>query len=210
MQKALFDRWDDVVPNIKVGDIFFIQNIQTTSRLIRTFTNSYWSHVGLVFEILHPDAENRITLVIEALPNGIEIHRLREYVNTLGSRRIGIKRFPGLKDEHIDRIKGFFLDTVDTPYDFSRLYPYFLSAFIERLSGVDVFDYLARKSITIENFICSSFVQRAFYLALPPEERERAIFRKGRGANLLYQLEVCSPADIARSTKADWLWNPHT
>lgn len=208
LPKPKYTEWGDLVPNLEIGDIVLISNVLPTSRMIKFFTNSYWSHVGLVFDILHPDSKNRIALVIEAIDQ-IEIHRLRVYMNNLGTRRIGFKRFPGLTDEQRQKIRGFFLENVDMPYDWNRIYSYLASGMIARLSGIDVSAYLTRKGITVENFVCSTFVQRAFYLALPAKERDRAIFRRNPKLNLLEQLEVCSPSDIARSENVEWLWNPH-
>ncbi len=209
MKRARYTTWNGLVSNLEVGDILFIQNVKTLSKLVRYVTRSYWSHVGMIFEIMHADTQNRIVLVIEAQDAGIEIHCLHNYVNRLGINRIGVKRLPGLTEEHTQKIRGFFLNEVDTPYDYRRMYSYFLSALIARISGFDMSDFFIRKGVTLENFVCSSFVQRAFYLALPPRDRDRAVFRQGKNINLLQQLEVCSPTDIAKSTNTEWLWNPH-
>lgn len=208
LPRARYEQWEDLVPNLQVGDIVLFQGTYLASQLIRGITGSYWSHVGMVFDIMHPDAENRIALVIEALDR-IEIHRLRIYMNRYGIKRIGVKRFPGLTEEQRQHIRGFFLETIDVPYDWNRVYTFFLSGLLARISNLDVTDYLTKRGVTPENFVCSTFVQRAFYLALPPGERDRAIFLARKNLNLLEKLEVCTPADIARSTNTEWLWNPH-
>lgn len=209
MERARYTQWNDLVPDLQVGDIMLVQNIQPISKIVRSFTNSYWSHAGMVFEIMHPDAENRIALVIEAQDNGIEIHRLRVYVNQLGIHRLGFKRFPGLDDDQREKIRSFFMQNVDVPYDYGRIYSFVFGTLLSNTLGINISDYITRKGISLENFVCSTFVQRAFYLAMPPGERDRAIFRNAKGLNLLEKLEVCRPSDIARSTNTEWLWNPH-
>ncbi len=205
---ARYNDWEDLVPNLQVGDIMLVQNILPISNVVRSFTGSYWSHAGMVFEIMHPDAENRIALVIEAQDNGIEIHRLRIYANQLGIQRLGFKRVPGLTDEQREKIRSFFIQNIDVPYDYGRIYSFVFGTLFAKIFKKDISDFVTRKGVSLENFVCSTFVQRAFYLALPPGERDRAVFRKGSGLNLLEKLEVCTPSDIAHSANAEWLWNP--
>ena len=198
------------LPNLKIGDIFLIHTRgYWISKLIRKTTNSYWSHVALVFEVIPNKTDYPDILLIEALDRGIEIHRLEHYLRHPKKYSLGIKRLPILNDAERDRFRGFFLDAVDTPYDFSRLFSYFLKKFVQRVFGEGITNWITKKVIDVDQYICTTFAQRAFYLAVPKEKRDKVLMRSGENLNFLLQMEEITPGDYATSENTIWLFNPH-
>jgi hypothetical protein len=78
-----------------------------------------------------------------------------------------------------------------------------------KLAGVKIRDMIAQRIINVDNFVCSSFTQRAFYLGVSPDKRDRVMFKEGADTNFLYQMEFISPGDIAKSANSEWLYNSH-
>lgn len=206
---AAFGKIEEAIPHLLVGDIILMRYRRgRVYRAIREASRSYWNHAALVFD--RPVVGgHRQTLIIEALPRGIEIHRLEAYVADPATFDIGIKRMKGLTDEERERFRGFFLDAVDTPYDMTRLLAYLFRSAIAKLAGAKRTEYLTRRIINVGNFVCTSFAQRAFWLAAAPNKRDRMLFREDGDLNFLYQLEYITPGDIARSRNTAWLYNPH-
>ncbi|MBU2566634.1 hypothetical protein KKG46_03685 [Patescibacteria group bacterium] len=210
MPRAKYKTIDKALPNLKVGDIFLIHTKGFwVSKLVRKTTKSYWSHVALVFEVIHNKTDYPDVLLIEALDRGIEIHRVEHYLRHPKEYDVGIKRIPILTDTERDRFRGFFLDAVDTPYDFSRLFSYFLKNFVQKIFGQAITNWITKKVINIDQYICTTFAQRAFYLAVPREKRDKVLMRDGEGFNFLLQMEEITPRDYAISKNSEWLYNPH-
>jgi hypothetical protein len=211
MSRAPYKTIQDVLPHLEIADIvLFSTRGNPISRLIKKKSHSYWSHVALVVDFPSMGAGSRDVLLVEAMDRGIEIHRLERYIRQPEKYRIGIKRVPGLTREERERIRGFFLDAVDTPYDFSRLFTFFLRSKIIRWLGRGALFFLARKLIHPNQFICTTFAQRSFYLGVSEAKRERVLFREDDDAvNFLHQMEEITPGHIAQSSRCDWLYNPH-
>lgn len=206
---AAFGKLEEALPNLLVGDIILMRYRRgLVYRAIREASQSYWNHAALVFD-RQAVGLARQTLIIEALPRGIEIHRLEAYAADPEAFDLGIKRMKGLTDEERERFRGFFLDAVDTPYDMTRLLAYLLRSAIAKLAGAKRTEYITRRVINVDNFVCTSFAQRAFWLAAAPNKRDRMLFREGDDRNFLYQLEYITPGDVARSGNTEWLYNPH-
>jgi hypothetical protein len=211
MPEARYASFAQALPHLHVADIVLVRHRRgLLYRAIRTASRSYWNHMAMVFATpqetgLPPND----ALIIEALERGIEIHRLQQYAREPELYDLGIKRVEDLTGAERDRIRGYFLDALETPYDFSRLFTYLVKDLIARIGGVRVTDFIKRKVINPDTFICSSFAQRALYLALPAHKRERAFFNAGQGMNFLDQMEAITPGDIARSRNTVWLYNPH-
>jgi hypothetical protein len=69
---------------------------------------------------------------------------------------------------------------------------------------------VARQYTDTKNFICTSFAQRAYYLAVALEKRGRSLFLgHNRNLDFLQIMEQITPADIAQSKNTEWLFNPH-
>jgi hypothetical protein len=196
---------------LKVGDIVMFRSKGRLGRLIRRATGSYWSHVGLIFDVPEEGALGNDHLVIEAdRAGGVQLHRLSTYVNDPWNYTLGFKRVKALTDEERERFRGFFLDAVDTPYDMRRLEAYFLHRLFEHFSGRSLAGFFARKTTNIKRFICTTFAQRAYYLAVAPEKRSQVLFRGHEPEiGILDQMEVIEPRHIAASPVTEWLYNEH-
>ncbi len=211
MASARYKSIKAALPHLKIGDIILVHTKGFwVSKLVRRATKSYWSHVALVFEVIDNGGPYPDILLIEALDKGIEIHRIEHYTRYPEKYDLGIKRIPVLNDEERDRFRGFFLDAVDTPYDFTRLFSYFTKKFVEKIFGLPVVNWITKQVIDLDQYVCTTFAQRAFYLAVSKEKREKVLMRKkNKRLNFLLQLEEVSPKDYATSENAIWLYNPH-
>ncbi len=196
---------------LRVGDIVLMRYHRgAIYRAIREIDRSHWNHAALVFDVLDDGQGHRTILVIEAMPGGIEVHRLKRYLDDPKRYEIGFKRMPILDDQSRSRFLGFFLDVLGTPYDFTRLAAFLLRKYILRFGGAKAQEYLAKRAVNTDQFICTSFAQRAYYLAVPPELREKTLFRRDRSLDFLTRMEQITPGDIARSPNTEWLYNPHS
>jgi hypothetical protein len=211
MAQGRYATIQETIPHLQIADIVLVSTRgNVISQLIRKKSQSYWSHVALVIDFPSMGAGSRDVLLVEALDRGIEIHRLDRYVRHPEKYRLGIKRVPRLTSQERERIRGFFLDAVDTPYNFSRLFTFFLRSRIVRLFGRGALFFFARKMINLNKFICTTFAQRSFYLGVSEEKRERVLFRGDDDAvNFLHQMEEITPGHIAQSPRCVWLYNPH-
>jgi hypothetical protein len=211
MQKAPYANIESVLPHLEIGDIILVHTKgYWLSKLIRRATASYWSHVALVFDVVANNTNHPDVLLIEALDRGIEIHRIEHYLNKPEKYKLGVKRVPVLNNTERDRFRGFFLDAVDTPYDFSRLFSYFTKNIIERIFGPNIVNWVTKYVINVNEYVCTTFAQRAFYLAVSKEKRDLVLMRKkNKQLNFLLQMEEISPKDYALSDNTIWLFNPH-
>lgn len=210
--KARFDTVEETVKHLRIGDIVMFKRRKGLLRyVIGNATKSYWTHVGLVFHISRISAFPPSVLIVEASETGIEIHRLETYLNRPGSYELGFKRMKGLTEDERDRFRGFFLDAVDTPYDHRRLKSFLLHHYFERVTGKDYTHWLTKATVNTQNFICTSFAQRAYFLAVAPSKREKVFFRadKEPDVNFLERMELVTPLDISTSKNTSWLYNPH-
>jgi hypothetical protein len=211
MRQAYSPELERALARLKVGDIILVHSIGPIGKWIRRATKSYWSHVALVFDVPVDGGLGHDHTIIEADDGeGVQIHRLSTYLNEPGKYELGIKRMKNMNDEERDRFRGFFLDVVDTPYDTARLGAFFLLVAVNKLFKRDFTGYFARRKINPSRFICTTFAQRAYYLAAPPERRSEVLFRGHEPeVGLLEQMEFIAPRDVATSPATEWLYNPH-
>lgn len=215
MASALYTDVNEAYENLEIGDIVLInRKFGLYQGILKKVTgDSYWNHMALVFDVVQTDDDHHDVIVIEALEQGIEIHRLQKYMRDPDRFDLGFKRLPNLSKSEKERIRGFFLDAVDTPYNFSSAIGYLLKKPVMQLLGMKVTDFIQRKVIKPAYFVCTSFAQRAFYMALPPNERDRSLFipddDESKDLNFLYQLIEITPDDVGRSRNTQWLYNVH-
>ena len=153
-------------------------------------------------------------LIVEANRRGMEIHRIQEYTKRLDLYDIGVKRVPGLDKETRERVVAFMLNNVDKPYDYTRIFGFLLKSF-----DWDLTKGLAPMFVAKEDFVCSSFIQKAFYQAVEGAKKLKVIFNNGlkfdchgnmkSGESIEKHLDYVTPKDVAKSDNCVWLFNKH-
>lgn len=199
IKKQREEAWAKIEPQLQVADIILSREKSWLSRTIREATNSYWSHVSIVFAV--PDKHFKNTLVISAERTGIEIHRIQKYTKDFDFYDLGVKRIPGLTAKTREMVLSYVLNNVDLPYDYGRLFGLFLDYLGTRIFGKKIYRPVCNESA----FICSAFIQKAFYNVLPENKKDTVIFKK-KDINKFF-LEDVTPADIARSKNCEWIYN---
>ncbi len=201
--------WQGIEPNLQVADIILVRdNEAPLSKVIRKSTNSYWSHVAMVFFVPDKELSFDNILLIGAEHRGIEIHRIQRYTHNLDRLDIGVKRIPGLPLKTRERVVSYVLNNIDIPYDFARLFGFFFRYLFTQLRKKHQDpEHIKKFLINRDTFICSTFIQKAFFEAVPQEKRHAVMFNKELPTPLA--LEEVTPADIARSSTCQWLYNPH-
>lgn len=201
--------WKKIESKLQVADIILTRDTRSAlSGSIRKILGSYWNHAVIVFFVPNQSRLFKNILIISAEDHGIEIHRIQKYTKHFDYLELGVKRIPGLSEEVRARVLSFLMNNVDIPYDYLRLLG-FLLKFVElKLKGGNkhVKDFLINK----DTFVCSSFIQKAFYNAVAKEQKQAVVFKNGIDKrDLPLALEEVTPADIARSNNCEWIYNPH-
>ncbi|MEK7680716.1 MAG: hypothetical protein AAB348_01550 [Patescibacteria group bacterium] len=198
--------WKKVEPKLQVADLILVKEKSLLSKTIRSVTKSYWSHIVIVLSVPQKDTIFSNVLVVGAEPHGIEVHRIQKYTRDFEFYDLGVKRVPGLSEEIKEKVLSYILNNVDIPYDYARLL-----GFLFRYFGHKIFlkgnKHLMNSLINKDAFICSSFIQRAFYETMSKEKRDAIIFGNNRESK--FYLEEITPADVARSKNSKWIFNPH-
>jgi hypothetical protein len=188
-----------LLPKLQEADIILVHTKHSLLRsLIRKVTGSYWDHVALVLFPRNLKKGRYYNQIIEATePDGIEIHKLDKYLREPDKYDVGIKRISHLDLITRKRIVAFMLMNVDAPYYKLSFIRFLLATISKKFSE----NLLGR-----QRFCCSGFVQRSFYEATNWDEREKIIFRDEFRSPLELQ-DITTPGDIAKSTKAVWIYN---
>lgn len=188
----------DVLGNLQSGDILLVHTKGSLlSAIIRKLTKSYWNHSALVLTNFSHLQEYKTTIVIEAQDDGVIAHRIGAFLDPK-KFDIAIKRVPFLNAVEQDMVKHYLLAHIDVPYDTTRL--------VNVLLGLLIGKTYTQLTNT-RQVICTSLIQKAFYEAMPTGRKHEVIFVNNFKSE--DDLEVASPADIARSDKAVWIYNPH-
>lgn len=199
--------WKKFEPKIQLADIILTRDERSVlSWGIRKVTNSYWNHAVMVFFVPNEKLLFNNVLVVGAELHGIEVHRIQRYTHHFDYMDIGIKRVPGLAEHIRERILSYVFNNVDIPYDYTRLVGFLLHSVENFFRRGDA--HLRKFLINRDAFICSSFIQKAFYGAVPPEKKHRVIFKNEFDA--VSSLEEVTPADIAQSNNCRWIYNEHS
>lgn len=202
------------LPALKAADIVLIHiNGSPLRSLIRAVTKSYWDHVTMV---VYPKGENKLehSIIVENIKpphsfifflldyflEGTEVHRLNKYLNNPKKYDVGIKRVPWLTEEHRRRVSSFLITTIDTPYWRLSFLNFFLAWIWPRYRR-----WFLRK----QRWSCSALVQRAYYESVANwQDRLKVVFKEGDLSPIEIQ-DIISPAEIANSAKAEWIFNKH-
>jgi hypothetical protein len=197
------------MPHLLVGDIVLIRHKKSWARhFLRRATNSYWDHATLVIFPRNPAHGQEFSVIVENIRHGWKsivfhhgatLHRLDRYLFDPESYDIGIKRFKDLSDEERRHVQLYMLMNVDAPYWPWSLTKMLLSAYFSRWRA-----YFRQQT----RFSCSSLIQEAYYDSVGWDRKNHVIFRKDAWAPIELQ-EMTSPADIAQSAAADWVYNKH-
>jgi hypothetical protein len=90
--------------------------------------------------------------------------------------------------------------TVDTPYWRLPFWKFFLAA---------IWPLYGRWFLRRQRWSCSALVQRAYYEAVTNwHDRLKVIFKEGDLSPIEMQ-DIISPAEIANSANAEWIYNKH-
>jgi hypothetical protein len=208
------------------------------SRLIRFGTDCYWNHALMIYTIRSPKQGYDATFIIESGGAGIDIHNITHYFKQPEKYDVAVKRFEAewFKDDsetgglrYRKKVRGFALKEIDDKYN-HRLILNIAQRFIRQLILGFLFPWMRirkkpleqrqigvlriAKRLNINTYICSGFVQWAYYKAVSQIREEdksdkpdfQEIFFNPRFDGKVTEDDLLSttPADIARSENLNW------
>jgi Permuted papain-like amidase enzyme, YaeF/YiiX, C92 family len=113
--------YDAVRDELRSGDLVFCSGSYLFSGLIQRFTNSVWSHVGIVYR---DEALGRVFILESETGIGVRLVPVSKYLRDYHGRRkpyrgqIVVGRVqPGLTPDQIRRGVSFGMDLLTKPYD---------------------------------------------------------------------------------------------
>lgn len=178
-----------------------------TGKIQRT-AKSYWNHTGLIFmskQFLPVGGP----LLVEASFVGIEIHQMKRYSDLFDEYDLGVLRYPKLTDGQREEIvMGFILSNLDVTYDYSRLAGFFVGPLLKRIS-VKLWARFFKRMTHQENFVCTTFVHKAFHELSMHQRGGGFVETHDRGVESLQEEEFITPGDIAREPIFEWVFNKH-
>src|SRR3989344_1585275 len=202
-------QWREVESRLQIADIILVHGERSLYRAIQKRSGSYWNHVAVVLQPPRPELGIRGAFIIGAIDSGIEVHRLRKYSEDMGKFDIGVKRFPGLTEEMRQHILSYMLNKIDSPYDYMRLVGYLLEGTLRAILPKKLFKKVRRAIISAQpnSFVCSTFIQHAFFESVPAKMQTRTFARERLRSPA--EMDEITPADFARSPNYEWIFNPH-
>ncbi len=108
---------------LQTGDLLFASGNYVISKLIRKFTKSPWSHVGIIFPVKSPGG----ALLMESVEDrGVSFLPIGRYLNDYHRGRpyngpLVIARVKGLKKKNADKLGQFGIDELARHYDHSEI-----------------------------------------------------------------------------------------
>ncbi|TET96399.1 MAG: hypothetical protein E3J30_11930 [Anaerolineales bacterium] len=204
--------------------------------LIRFGTDSYWNHTLMIYAIRSPRQGYETTFIIESGGSGIDIHNIAHYFEKPWKYDVAVKRLEtdwfqdneengGLRYRR--RVRGFALREIDDKYD-HRLILTIARRFLRQLVLALLFPWQRLKKdpnqrrvqvsrvigLDINAYICSGFVQWAYYQAVGKilqedgldESRLQDVIFNPRltGGVTEEKLLATTPADLANSSGLSW------
>jgi hypothetical protein len=195
------------IPPLLPADIILIRHKKDFARgMLRRILGSYWDHAAMVIYPKDPAHHLDHTVFMESIrvksfaywyPRGATLHLIHRYLNDPERYDMGIKRVTRLTDEERHRVVTYMLMNVDAPYWPWETPMMFLAS---------AFRFLRRHYLDHQRFGCSGIIQKSFYDSVPWERKRMVVFREGLWSPIELQ-ELVSPADIARSPNAEWIYN---
>ncbi len=205
--------------------------------LIRFGTRSYWNHAAMVYVIQGPRQGYDTTFIIESGGVGIDIHNISHYFQNPKKYDVGIKRLE--KDWFQDdsetgglrfrrRVRGFALSEIDDKYN-HKLILGIARRILRQLILAFIFPWLRTKEpdkrrvrmpriakkLEVNAYICSGFVQWAYYRGVGEVLAENGDTDKTKLQDVIFNPELgyedsedtllsTTPADLANSDKLSW------
>ena len=205
--------------------------------LIRFGTKSYWNHAAMVYVIRSPEQGYDGTFIIESGGAGIDIHNIGHYFQNPKKYDIAIKRLDrdwfqdeseagGLRFQR--KVRGFALAEIDDKYDHKMIIG-IAKSILRQLVLAFIFSRLALKKsarrraripriakrLEVNAYICSGFVQWAYYRGVGKVLEEIGDTAKTKIQDVIFNPEVTyedsedallstTPADLADSDKLTW------
>lgn len=195
------------------GDIILTRGNYFSSRAIRWVIGSFFSHAALVFLLPQPENDINTTFVLESMPTGIGLAKLKTYIGgKYPTEDVAILRMEGegMDEAYFKRVGALLLDYVKTSYDFGRAINLGLSLFFSLRGKYSKSGrrFSMLKPWSPSQFICSGFIQYGFVEALRRKgvNPTTVIFRDDLSAEDREGLLGVSPEDIALSNKPTWLY----
>ena len=197
-------------------------------------TNSYWNHAAMVYVLRNSELGYDSTFIIESGGGGIDIHNIGHYFERPKKYNVGIKRLEkdwfcndredgGLRFRR--RVRGFALEEIDDKYN-HRLIVDIARRILRQLILAAIFPWLRRKDpskrrvrmpgiakkLDVNAYICSGFVQWAYYRGVGKVLEETGDTDAQKLQDVIFNPEVgqddseevllsTTPADLASSDK---------
>ncbi|HPF95588.1 MAG TPA: hypothetical protein PLR08_03505, partial [bacterium] len=108
-----------------------------------------------------------------------------------------------------DRIRGFFLDALDIPYDYTYIFAIMFARILSFFLGNKAYRWFVKKFSHDNSYICTTFAQRALYLASEPGRRRAALFNDVAELTFVEQMYLVNPQTISSSKNTMWVFNAH-
>ncbi len=213
------------------ADVVLCRGKKLSSKLIRWWTRSEFSHAALVFVIPNRDQGFNNTFLIESVSGGVDITDLKHYVEEQSKKYdVAVKRLDeewftgGENGSALQRlVRGCMLDFIKAEYDYGTIWyivrtliSRFLFGVQQRFRGLEkTLDTAFEREWQVPSqFICSGFVQYGFYEAvrrqikqgeLPAGRLAQVLFRKDPPAQVTDRtLLAATPEDLARAPQLAW------
>lgn len=156
LEKLPITPYSDFRNKLQSGDLFFASGNYLISKLIQTFTNSPFSHIGIVFPIKSLD---RVLLLESVEDFGVRFAPLSKYFTDYSNGKpysgiIVIARVENLDKEKIEEIAKFGIDELTRKYDNEEI-----GRIVSRIA------LKKGKKVRDREYICSELVYECFLKA---------------------------------------------
>jgi hypothetical protein len=141
---------------LETGDLLFASGNYVISRLIRKFTKSPWSHVGIIFPVQSPGG----ALLLESVEDqGVRFLPIGRYLNDYYRHRpyngiLTIARVRNLKKKNYEELAKFGIQELARPYDIEEI-----ARIVARIAAGH------GRKIRDNEYICSELVYECFLRA---------------------------------------------
>lgn len=141
--------------DLQTGDIVFCNGNYLFSKLIRRFTNSIWSHVGVIYK---DETLSRVLILESEKAFGVRLAPLSKYIKDYHGKNkpykgmvVVARLVPAISKEKLNKAISFGLDELTKPYDNWEV----VRVAIRTFFGIG-------KKERNREYICSELVQACF------------------------------------------------